>query len=291
MVRKFFLTLFTLILAIYCFSQPANTYFLRWKLKPNEVLSYDTHMEEIDTLNHKDFSVIGMEKVITGDTIAAISEEMKQLNKEMVKADIITSLKENKEHIIDIEMFFKKAVEHTPLTDTIASARALNEFQSMVKNANGGVVLRGSIYEDGTIKSFYTKNDQKNLIAVFFELPGKSIKTGDSWPLDVHLISMDESFVCDTSFRKNNVKVIGIENKNGEHIVTLRYDITEFVQGDFYSPVNNESIKSMMKFTYKALANFSIEKGRWVNYDGIMSMSASGIMTSQTTKHFSLVVN
>ena len=44
-----------------------------------------------------------------------------------------------------------------------------------------------------------------------------------------------------------------------------------------------------MKITYKALADFSIEKGRWVSYNGIMASSSTGLITAQTTQKFSLI--
>jgi hypothetical protein len=152
-----------------------------------------------------------------------------------------------------------------------------------------GVMLRGSVYEDGTIESFYTKNDQKNLLAMFFELPGKPVKVGDTWSISVHLISMDQNFTCDSSYRKNNVTLVGIENKNGEHFANLRYDIVEYVEGSFISPFDNSKVETIMKVTFTAAAYFSLEKGRWVVFDGVMSQSSSGIMSSRSKQKLSLI--
>ena len=152
------------------------------------------------------------------------------------------------------------------------------------------VAINLLMYEDGTIESFYTKNDQKNLIAIFFELPGKPVKVGDTWSPEIHFLSMDQNFICDSSYRKNNVTVINISNKENEHIVTLKYDIEEYVSGNFTSPFDGKPIKTSMKMTHKALADFSIEKGRWIIYNGIMSISSTGMMTSQSTKRCSLII-
>jgi len=272
------------------FSQANDGYFLKWKLKPGEVIAYKTNMEEIDTAHHKDFSMEGMMKSIGVDSdFTTFNKAMKQLNKEMENAGFITYLKAKRRGIVDIEMVMKQDSAQKKEQDTSQETRNLKEAQAMMMKMSRGVVLRGAMYDDGTIESFYTKGEQKNLISMFFELPGRKIKLGDSWALNMNFISMDQNFICDSSYKKNNVKVIQIESRNNEHIITLKYDILEFVRGDFGSPFSNEPVKTMMKMTYNAVAEFSLEKGRWVSYNGVMSLTATGIMTSQTTKKFALV--
>lgn len=158
-----------------------------------------------------------------------------------------------------------------------------------MEKMSGGVMLRGSIYEDGTIESFYTVNTQKNLLAMFFELPAKAVSVGVSWPVDLHLISMDQSFICDTSYHKNSVNVVSVENKGGETIITLKYDIIEYVEGSVNSPFNDGPTKTTMKMSYRAIAAFSVEKGRWTRYEGVMSEGRTGLISSQTTQKYTLV--
>lgn len=124
---------------------------------------------------------------------------------------------------------------------------------------------------------------------MFFELPGRPVKVGETWSATVGFISMDQNFICDSAFRKNVVTVIAIEQKNNDKVVTLKYDIVEFVAGDFSSPFNGNSVKTTMKMTYQAIAAFSVEKGRWLNYNGIMTISSTGMMAVATTKRFALV--
>ncbi|MEP6750069.1 MAG: hypothetical protein ABJB86_20190, partial [Bacteroidota bacterium] len=142
---------------------------------------------------------------------------------------------------------------------------------------------------NGSIQSFYVKNDQKNLIAMFFELPNRQIKVGDSWSLNMNFISMDQNFKCDTSYKKNNVTLIGLKQIAGQTTAIIKYDLTEFVSGDFNNPLAGNNKKTMMKMTYNAIGEFSVDKGRWTNYDGILSLSASGVMTSNTTKKIQLL--
>jgi hypothetical protein len=273
--KKNFFALILITLGIPAFSQTKDsTVFLRWKLKPGEVITYKTEMKEIDTANHKDMSMAGFSKALGDSTHDDdFKKVIKQLKDQIQHTNFVTHLTEKRKGIIDIELSAKKDDDKSA-KDTAAAMAAMMP---------DGVMLRGAIDENGSIESFYTKNDQKNLVAIFFELPGKAIKPGDKWPLSVNFLSMDQNFVCDTSYRRNVAILVGVENKNGEHIARIKYDMEEYVSGDFMNT------KTTMKMIFQGLAEFSIERGRWVVYDGVMSLSSTGMMISQSTQQLSLI--
>ncbi len=271
-----------------------STVFLKWKLKPGEILTYKTEMREIDTANHKDFDMSGMVRAISGKDTSKLADMRKlwsKISKEIQNFDMITQLTEKHKGVITIEMMAINRDNTVPKLRAKNADDSLKNIGKLLRLLTNGVKLRGAVNEDGSIQSFYTKNDQRNLLSVFFELPAKNIKVGDSWALDVHLLSADENFVCDSAFKKNQVTFIAFENINGEHIATLKYDILEYMHGDFKSPMGEGAQKLMMKMTHQAIARFSIEKGRWIFYEGVMSLSSSGMMTSQSTKKLSLLIN
>lgn len=266
--------------------------FLKWKLKPGEVLTYKTLMNEVDTPNHKDLSMEGMMRSIgikdTSDQ-AQMKKIMAQLSKSVEKLDLVTNLSEKRKGIVDIVM---SAVDTSKEELTMNGKNvddSLRNIGRLLNKFSGGVTLRAAIYEDGSLQSFYIPNGQRNIVNMFFQLPAKPIKPGDSWSLDTYLVSFDQNFQCDTSFRTNKVTFTKLEVVNNEHIANVEYDIMEYAGGNFSTPFNNETIKTMMRMTFKASAKFSIEKGRWVSYDGLMSLSSSGIMSAQSTKRFSLI--
>jgi hypothetical protein len=273
---------------------------LKWKIKPKEVITYTTTMKEIDSSKYKEFSVNfnGMfGKLGNIDPDSTLNKEIEtklllsKLNK-YLDASLVTYLTRNKNGLIDISVNYKQP-------DSVAA-----NFKEFVKDTNKdawvdkmlamttkNIQLRGAINDSGIIESFYTKNDQRNLIALLFQLPGKQVKIGESWPLDVHLISMDQNFKCDSSYKKNVVSLVGIKKIDGETIAFLKYDIAEYVSGVFMSPFSGTDKKTVMKISFNALSEFSIDKGRWVSYDGIMSLLASGIMNTNTTKKLSLIAD
>ncbi|HTB06904.1 MAG TPA: hypothetical protein VK806_08135 [Bacteroidia bacterium] len=294
-IKKAFITFAVIFLSIIAYGQKGKRVFLQWKLQPKEVLSYKTTMEEIDTANFKDFSIdykgfFGvLDKLVDDSTLSKEIEAKKfltQLNK-YLNSTLVTYLTEDKKGIIDISVNYKQT-DTASAKDTIKNS---DDFNKMVEMMMKNVQLRGAINDSGSIQSFYVKNDQRNLIALFFQLPGKPVRIGDNWSLDVHFISMDQNFKCDTSYHKNLATLVGLKKANGETIAVLKYDIVEYVSGDYMSPFEGSNKKTKMKMTCSVLAEFSVDRGRWVSYDGIMSLVANGVMTSHTTKKLSLLQN
>jgi len=285
-------TIFALIIPLITFGQINNTVFLKWKINQNEILTYKTVMEEIDTATFQDISMDfgGLFNLLNDSANGKISEVKKifsKINKSLRDNDLITNLTLNRKGFIDIAMSMKE--KNDKLSNKNDTADSENKFTELMKMMTDEVMLRGAIYDNGSIQSFYVQNDQKNLIAMFFELPNRQIKIGDSWSLDINLISMDQNFKCDTASRKNYVTLIDLKKVANETIAVIKYDIMEYVLGDFNNPFAGSNKKTMMRMTYNAIAEFSIDKGRWSSYDGIMSLSASGIMTTSTTKKFALI--
>jgi len=263
-----------------------NQVFLKWKLAPAETITYKTIMKETDTANNIGLSFNGLGKMMGDSNANQFKNILGKLNNLSQGGNLITTLKESRRNIIDIEMKLVSD-KHKAANDTSAGS----EFRSLINQMSAGIMLRGAIHEDGTIESFYTADSQKNLIANFFELPGKPVKVGDSWPLDIHFISTDQYFKCDSSFKRNKVTVVSITNKDGDTDVVLNYDILEFVHGNEDVPLfGNHPIETSMKFGFKGVAVFSIEKGRWISFDGVLSESSSGMMSSRSAKKCSLLL-
>ena len=138
-----------------------------------------------------------------------------------------------------------------------------NLFTGMAK-INGNIVLRGKVSANGELLSFYYKSSQNNLISILFELPNKPVKVGDKWNLKVDMIGMDQNFVADTLFKKNEVYLDKIIEKDGDQIAIIKYDIEEFVAGDFGNEMmvmfmKDSDEKTFMRMTHKAIGHFSVK--------------------------------
>lgn len=288
-----FITLLAVI-ATTVFGQRNQTVDLKWKIGENEKLNYATVMSDIDTSTiEMDFSRLF--KSLSESTKSGINESkdfFKKFNNSYKNLDYVTTLSSDENGVIDIVMTTrpKENIQEAEI-DSTNSKEA--EILKMMQSMNQGVMLRGSVYETGDIRSFWVKSSQKNLIAIFFQLPANPIKIGDKWSLDINLIANDQNFECDSAYKINEVTLTDTKKVKGETVAVLKYNIIEYVNGDFNSPSfsgnNGRKKKTIMKFSHQGIAEFSIDKGRWITYDGIMSLEASGVMTANKKTKFTLI--
>jgi ABC-type uncharacterized transport system permease subunit len=291
---KELLTIIFGLLSIACLGQEKQKVDLNWKIGKQENISYLTVISDIDTssieMNFGNFFKSMSDSTDKG--IAEAKDLFKKLNQSFKNIDLVTTLTNKGKGVIDIIMTTRPKEEVKKIkNDSINSNET--EILKMMQAMNQGVMLRGSVYTTGGIHSFWVKSDQKNLISLFFELPTKPVQVGDTWVLDINLITNDQNFDCDTSYKLNKVKLTDLRKVNGETIAVLKYDIVEYVKGIFNTPSfmgnKGNQTETMMKFTHQAIGEFSVDKGRWVTYDGIMTLEASGVMTANKKTKFTLI--
>ena len=242
-------------------AQQKETVDLKWKIA--DTLTYNTVMQEVF-----------LEKSIEQSESDSISKKMngmfKAMQNQLSALKYETKLFPDKNGNVDIAMMLKEEKEDT--TETL--------FSGMTK-MNGNVLLRGKVSPEGKLLSFYYKEAQKNLISILFELPTKPVAVGDQWNLNVSMISMDQNFKADTLYKKNVVRLKDIKTENRTKIAVIEYDIEEFVSGDLSNKVmtmfskETADKKIFMKISHKATAEFDLEKGYWILYDGIMNIETN----------------
>jgi len=265
---------------------------LNWKLEPNDTLVYQTIMSEIgESKFEMDF------QGLFGKITDSIETKNKNFHKDFFEklkgfyanTNLETKLSNSSDfnNVIDIRMI---ATPNSVDKDDDEKDRMSEMMQSMMK----GTMLRGSIHKTGELHSFWVKGSQKNLLSLFFELPNQPLKIGETWTLDnVNFIGNDQNFICREARKKNVITLKEINQVNGDSIALIDYDILEYVSGNFNSPAffNKESSqqKTIMKFIYKAQEEVSIKKGKWISYNGIMSLDSNGAIKSTQRQKFALI--
>lgn len=320
--------IFTLLLALITFvsyGQKNQSVDLRWKIDKETPLNYITVMSNIEDDNDE-FSENTDNDVEVGD-IQDFFKSLSQLSKVMNNQEYVTTLSSKENGVIDIIMNNppQEVKDESEYLDLLEVFKEISEevdteeediddegFMELMKSMEAlqsmyqGVVLRGSVYETGPIHSFWVKNDQKNLIALFYQLPENPVKIGDKWSLEVNFIGNDQTFVCDNAYKTNEVTLTDIKEVNGEKIAVLEYNLIEFVEGSVEAPflgevfpvfndekelstfINQEG-KVMMKYSYQATAEFSIDKGHWVSYEGVTEVERNGVFGTKQKVKYALI--
>lgn len=306
---------FLLFVSTLAFSQSKEKISLEWKISKNDTLKYKTTMNaiqeksEITSKNDSTsiFSDKDFEKI--RESLSEISSDLKyQTNLFLNKKD---------ENLIDIEMLmfneekdnsiekFKEMITQQEKVESQKKVKKKNHknkideiekdsinFKNLYKGLvglNGNIVLRGRITNAGEIISTYYKNSQRNLISVLFELPNRKVEIGEKWKLNVSLIEMDQNFVCDSLSKENSVYIEQIIEKDGDKIAVIKYNISEYVIGDFNNPMGGmfgmeTDKKTFMKISHIATGYFSILKGKWINYEGVMEIESNFSMFGGKSK-------
>ena len=262
---------------------------LNWKLSTSDTLTYSTVMHDIEESNFEMHFGNIYNEILDSASTKINKDFYKKIDDLYNNVDFETSLSNspNFKDVIDIEMI---AVPKDK------SKNEKGEFGQMMNEMMKGPMLRGSINKDGSIHSFWVKGNQKNLISMFFELPNRPIKEGDTWSLNnINYIQFDQNFICNKNEKKNTITLSEIKEIDNEKIAVIDYDIMEYIVGDYKVPSFmtddevSESKETMMKFVYTAQGEFSIDKGKWIKYNAIAFTEGTGVMEASIKQKFALI--
>jgi hypothetical protein len=261
-------------------------YDLKWKVDKNNPIAYKTAMESIDVNNlaKKGFDCNDFLNAFS-DTAnfncEAFKDFFEAMNNLYKDYSFTTTLTEDKNGAIDVKLI---SVKNNNVSNNLPDS-----LHDIFANAMTGVQLRGKINKDGAIESFWMKKEQLNLLAIMFELPTKPVKIGDRWTIQASFISNDQNFICDEYKKTHIIELVDVKEIEGDLIAFIKYDIRNYVKGEFNNPFLGKTVPTKMDVGFNGISEFNITKGKWKNYNGLMSMDITGIMTNQTKLRFKLI--
>ena len=248
-----------ILMAFSGFAQQQDQVDLVWKVK--DMITYKTIMNQVRL---PDTTEKPADTSFTGES----DQFIRDFQEQAAKLKYITKLFKDNNGAIDIEV--SASINKSDTSTNVIAALA---------QINNSVILRGKLSPQGEILSFYYKTTQRNLIATLFELPPYPVKTNDSWSIDTNLLAMDQNYVADSIYQKNNVFLERIIEQDGDKIAVVKYDIEEYISGDFgpafMTLVEETDDPIFMKMTYIATGHFSINKGQWIDYSGTMALDSN----------------
>ncbi|MEQ1796992.1 MAG: hypothetical protein ABL872_03510 [Lacibacter sp.] len=289
LTKRYLALLSTTFLPIILLGQPNDSILLRWKIAPNENLKYFIIENQTvigDSVDNKSNAKVSTQQRTNDTSLNKKAISFKNLfygpRKSYKGTDTsLLSLLQKKKNIISINII-TVGNGLTPLGVDTSTAFAWR------RKTPGDTILRGSIYDSGAIESFYTLSSQKNLIALYCQLPDKKLKIGDRWPLEFSYLYFNDGFICDTSFKKNDITLTDIKKRGNETIAVITYDIIEYASGTIGGMFIAKE-KVTMKFTYSGVGEFCIEKGRWVSYKATQTTMSDGFIKENSVKNISLL--
>lgn len=262
-----------------CFAQTSEkTYQLKWKISKDEVIPY-----QIETINLEDVkfdpsqllsifndSISGKSEKENKKQLKEFNEVLKSINDSQKNIKQVATI-ENKGNLLYARIFIRKD------PNTNSNSKQLN-FNDLME----GIQLRGLLNQNGSIYSYFLEIRQKNLLALYFQLPDRRIKIGDSWPLDIQWFTANYTFLCDSVNKTNCIKLESVYENASDTIAVLNYKYSEYLSGVTEIPFNNSKRLSLMTIDCSGLLEFNITKGRWEKYNLIITSKSSGIQDASS---------
>jgi len=252
---------------------------INWKIKNNEIIAYKTTMSELEESkfqsNNYLKSLLDSLGVKDGSNQLDLDQLAKTLKKDSENFESISTL-QNVNDLVYVRIV-RKAKDAANTTST-----------GILGDMSKGIQFRGYLSKEGSIYSYYLKNQQKNILAIFFQLPGKKVKVGDSWTVDAQWFSNDHTFKCDKAERISEVKLKDLKVVKKDTIALISYNLKESLEGTTQIPWSKENKKAIYKMTYIGDCEFNISKGRWEKFGAIMDTEASGFQNIKQKLLYSL---
>lgn len=168
-----------------------------------------------------------------------------------------------------------------------APPNAPQELADLMKQIEGSIQLRGEIDDRGRIESFFLQQRQKNILALFFELPKEPVKVGDRWSLAVNLLELGPGFVARAKSRVNQAVLVSIRKVEEETVATIDYLVYESVDGEFKDGIAKPKA-SAMDMMFVGRGEFSLEKGMWKSFMGRLKLKGAGVTASFSDQDLAL---
>lgn len=259
-------------------AQKNTTVRLQWGLAPGDTLRYITHMENLDTAQESAGVWGGMLNP------PVLVSELTCQRRGLIGVSMYArpSEAEKKEQQDQIEAL----LANLPADSSGRPELSRDSMRQTLESAFGARqnTLTGAVYADGGLQSFYLPSGQKNILALFFELPKQAVRVGDTWDLDVQLLSTNANR-CDSVFYLHRATCKSIRKQSNDQIAVISYDFREYFGGK--TPFSDNAVIS---FSYQAEAEFSVKQGRWLKYEGVLDLKMDALFgPSSTRQRFALV--
>ncbi len=265
------------------------SYELNWRIEENQPVAYNTAMEVSDCCTEVDYDqIFNFGQADEGeDTTSHFEEMFEDLQKNQPSYSIVSILEKKADGNISVKM----VLDNVEMPEEETEASTEQWYAQMLQGMEGSVQMQGDITPEGEIASPYVAQQQKNLLALFFELPVGAVKVGDTWQIDLTCITLNSAqFKIENSDQVNQVTLKEItETPEGEPVAILDYLIVESVEGEQTVPfLSNEPVPTTMKCSFLGRGEFLIEQGKWQAFSAENTVQTTGIVTSNVTRQLAL---
>ncbi|HEX8704126.1 MAG TPA: hypothetical protein VF815_35165 [Myxococcaceae bacterium] len=151
----------------------------------------------------------------------------------------------------------------------------------------GKVHLRGNLTDWGFVTTDL-KREQRNLLALMFELPSKPVAVGEVWSHSSDLVKMGDGWVGEIE-HLNRVELASLEkDAEGRLVAVIDYTLAERQEGKFSGMGLKGEIPASVEMAFVGRGEFLVEEGKWKRLAGRMTTKAAGAMETDSEHQITL---
>ncbi len=277
------LTMSFLILVIISCQESSKSYDISWKLNRNKSIYYRA---EVDRNPSGD-------KAPDNNPTSADSDNKNKLQlKEWYKRIVDTygdytfscKLSSINDSLLQLEM----ERHYGPIDSTVD---ILAQFKNALSPILGDNFISTTLTPSGIFERGTLNLHQSNIIALFFQLPPSPIHLGDKWSINVNFFKTNQA-KPDSTYFLNKIWLADVTKKNKKDIATIKYHIVQYRGGrlhlDSIYDIKLNSPEFHIKYEYRATGHFSLDKGRWIDYEGKLNKNAQGLFPISISEEYTL---
>jgi hypothetical protein len=185
------------------------------------------------------------------------------------------------------ELSAKVVVTRVAVPRKKRSTKLDREMAQAMKQMEGTVRLRASMTEWGFVTSDL-KREQRNLLALLFELPSKPVAVGDTWTHSADLVKMGAGWEGESE-TLNQVQLVSLEKEaEGRTVARIDFTLADRQDGRFSDRRLKKDLPALMEMFFVGRGEFLVEQGRWRRFAGRMTTRASGFMETDSEQQLTL---
>lgn len=168
-------------------------------------------------------------------------------------------------------------------------ARAVRDPNvAKLMQAETHVLFKGALDEHGSVLAYELSSLQRLALGLFFGLPARPVRPGDTWAAEVNLLGLDEGFTVSKSRRWNQVRLVSLAPlADGEQLAVLEYRLGAFEEGTGLDAEERPQ-PATRGAAFLGRAEFLVKRGTWRVFAGHLVSRLTG--PERVEQHRALVL-
>ncbi len=156
-------------------------------------------------------------------------------------------------------------------------ARAVRDPNvARLMQAETRVLWKGALDESGRALAYDLSVVQRLALGLFFELPARPVRPGDTWSVDVDLLGRDEGFRPDKTQRWNQVTLRSLAPEKGAgQVAVLEYRLAQHEEGTQLDD-EDRARPATRGAAFLGRAEFLVDRGTWRVFAGRLTTRMTG---------------